>query len=382
MEVNMATLDSRPASTSASTSNSSNPTARYERYVVGAVLLLLLIGCFLVVLPFLTAAVWAVIISLSTRNLFHRIERLVGGRQKTAATLTTLLLALVLLVPIAALAVKVSTGMPAITARVESMLEGGLHAPPSWLASVPLVGKAAVSKWESYAANPDELREELRPYLKPLKDFLVAAVGGVSVGLLQFALALVLAGLLYVQGSRLRALVDRIAFRLAGVTGQRQVAVVRGTVVGVFKGLLGTCAVQAVLAMIGFWIAGVLEAFLLGMGTFFLSVVPGGPVILWLPAALWLNSNGSTGMAIFMGIWGLVVVSGSDNIVRPLLIGRGIDAPLAVVFLGVVGGIFAFGFLGLFIGPVLLVVGYNLFESWMKEDEQAVPAAAVETASP
>jgi len=372
----MATIESRlaPASASGSASGSgTDRTVRYERYVVGAALLALLIGCFLVVRPFLMATVWAVIISLSTRNLFHRIERLVGGRQKTAATLTTLLLALVLLVPIAALAMNVSSGMPAITARVEAMLQGGLHAPPSWLAGVPLVGKAAVSKWEFYAANPDELREAARPYLTPLKDFLVAAVGGVSVGLLQFALALVLAGLLYVHGSRLRAMVDRIAFRLAGATGQRQVAVVRGTVVGVFKGLLGTCAVQAVLAMIGFWIAGVPEAFLLGMGTFFLSVVPGGPVVLWLPAALWLNSNGSTGMAIFMGIWGLVVVSGSDNIVRPLLIGRGIDAPLAVVFLGVVGGIFAFGFLGLFIGPVLLVVGYNLFESWMKEDERAIP---------
>jgi len=114
------------------------------------------------------------------------------------------------------------------------------------------------------------------------------------------------------------------------------------------------------------------------MGTFFLSVVPGGPVVLCLPAALWLNSNGSTGMAIFMGIWGLVVVSGSDNIVRPLLIGRGIDAPLAVVFLGVVGGILAFGFLGLFIGPVLLVVGYNLFELWMRDDERAAPATIAE----
>jgi len=142
----MATIDSRPAPAS----EGSLRTVRIERYVVGAALLLLLIGCFLVVLPFLTAAVWAVIISLSTRNLFHRIERLVGGRQKTAATLTALLLALVLLVPIAALAVKVSTGMPAITARVEAMLQGGLKAPPSWLASVPLVGKPAVSKWESY----------------------------------------------------------------------------------------------------------------------------------------------------------------------------------------------------------------------------------------
>jgi predicted PurR-regulated permease PerM len=166
--------------------------------------------------------------------------------------------------------------------------------------------------------------------------------------------------------------------RLGGQAGLRQVAVVRSTVRSVFNGLLGTCAVQAILAMIGFWVAGVPGAFLLGMGTFFLSVVPGGPALLWLPAALWLNATGSTGWAIFMAIWGLVVVGGSDNVVRPLLIGKGVEAPLSLVFLGVVGGILAFGFLGLFIGPTLLTVGYNLFQEWMATvGEAGAPAGAV-----
>ncbi len=160
-------------------------------------------------------------------------------------------------------------------------------------------------------------------------------------------------------------MVDRIALRLGGETGHRQISVVRSTIRGVFRGMLGTCAVQAVLAAIGFWIAGVPHAVILGMGTFFLSVVPGGPTLLWLPAAIWLNANGSTGKAIFLAVWGLVVVGGSDNVVRPLLIGKGVDAPIALVFLGVIGGILAFGFLGLFIGPVLLVVAYNLLTEWM-----------------
>jgi predicted PurR-regulated permease PerM len=340
----------------------------YESYALVAAIVLLLVGCYLVVRPFLTAFLWGAIISVSTQGLYHRILRLVRGRRKTAATLTTLSLVAVLLVPIAALAANVATGVPALSARLDEMLQGGLHQPPAWLAGLPLVGKAASAKWESFAADPEQLRQELRPYLKPLKDFLVTAVGGVSVGILEFTLALAIAGLLYVQGARFGAVADRIAFRLGGDAGRRQVGVVRSTVQGVFKGLLGTCAVQAILAMIGFWVAGVPKPFLLGMGTFFLSVVPGGPVILWLPAALWLNSIGSTGWAIFMAFWGLVVVSGSDNVVRPLLIGRGIEAPLAVVFLGVVGGILTFGFLGLFIGPTLLVVAYNLFEDWMNTE--------------
>ncbi len=351
---------------------------RYERYAVGAAIVALVVGCFLVVRPFLTAALWGAIIAVSTRKLYHRVVRLIGGRRKLAAVATTLLLTLVLLVPIAALAANVAAGLPELGARFNGMLEGGLKAAPAWLAAVPLVGKAAVAKWDFYANNPEEFRKALRPYLGPVKDFLVGAVAGVSIGILEFLLALFLAAFLYIHGEVFAANVDRVAFRLAGETGRRQVAVVRSTIVGVFKGLLGTCVVQAILAMIGFWIASVPQAFLLGMATFFLSVIPGGPILLWLPAALWLNANGHTGWAIFMGLWGLIVVSGSDNVVRPLLIGRGIEAPLAVVFLGVAGGVLAFGFLGLFIGPVLLVVFYNLFQEWMSEEAKApaVPASS------
>jgi predicted PurR-regulated permease PerM len=346
---------------------------RYERYAVGAALLLLTVGCYLVVRPFLTAFIWGGIISISTRGMYRRILGWVRGRRRLAATLCSLALVLVLLIPIAALAVNLAAEMPDLTARFQQMSEGGLHQPPSWLAGVPLVGKAATARWQGWAADPESFRRELRPFVKPVKDFLVAAVGSVSVGLLEFALSLLIAGLLYVRGDRFAATMDHIAFRLGGERGRRQIAVVRSTVKSVFNGLLGTCAVQGILALIGFWVAGVPQPFLLGMGTFFLSVVPGGPTILWLPAALWLNANGSTGWAIFMAVWGLVVVGGADNIVRPLLIGRGVEAPMALIFLGVVGGILTFGFLGLFIGPTLLVVAHNLFQDWMNRE---APAAA------
>jgi len=349
---------------------------RYERYAVGAVLLLLIVGCYYVVRPFLIAFLWGAIISLSTRGMYRWLVKRVGGRRKLAATLCSLLLVLVLLIPISALALTLAADMPDLSGRFDQMLEGGLHEPPAWLGKIPLVGDAAVVRWREVAANPEGLRQKLRPFLKPIKDFLLAAVGGVSLGVLQFLLALVISGFLYVRGSEFAALVDRVAFRLGGETGQRQVRVVRSTVRSVFNGLLGTCAVQAVLAMIGFWISGVPKPFLLGMGTFFLSVVPGGPTILWLPAALWLNANGSTGWAIFLAVWGLVIVGGSDNIVRPLLIGRGVEAPMALIFLGVVGGIIAFGFLGLFIGPTLLTVAYNLFRDWMNREKPMAVAAA------
>jgi predicted PurR-regulated permease PerM len=350
----------------------------YERYAVFAAILLLVIGCYLVIRPFLIAFLWGIIIAISTRGLYRRSLRIVGGRAKLAAALSALLLVAVLLIPIGALALNLADGIPKLTAWFDGIAAGGFKEPPSWLEGLPLVGRRAADGWRAAAADPALLREKIRPLIGPVKDFAVAAVGGIGSGLIQFALALVVTGLLYVRGERFAAAVDRIAYRLGGESGRRQIGVVRSTVRGVFNGMLGTCAVQAILAMIGFWIAGVPSVFLLGVGTFFLSVIPGGPALLWAPAALWLNSNGSTGRAIFLAIWGLVIVGGSDNVVRPLLIGKGIDAPIALVFLGVIGGVFAFGFLGLFIGPVLLVVAYNLADEWLStETARASPAPQV-----
>jgi predicted PurR-regulated permease PerM len=346
-------------------------TRDFDRYAVFAVLALLAIGCYLVVRPFVTAFLWGGILSLSTRGFYERLRRMVGGRRRLAATLSGLAIAAVLFVPITAFAIRLAGELPAAMDKVNALVSGGLGEPPAWLAALPLVGKAAVAKWQAYAANPETMRAELRPLVGPVKDFLLGAASGLGSGILEFALAVVIAGLLYVFGEDFARVVDRIAYKLGGDSGRRQVAVVRSTVRGVFRGILGTCAVQAVLAMIGFWIAGVPGVLVLGMATFFLSVIPAGPALLWLPAALWLGANGSTGRAVFLAIWGLVVVGGSENVVRPILIGKGTDAPMALIFLGVIGGMLAFGFLGLFIGPTLLTVAFNLVQEWMGRVEEA-----------
>ena len=348
---------------------------QFERFAVAFAALLLVIGCYLVVRPFLTAFIWGAIIAVSTRGIYEKVVKLVRGKRGLAAALTSLALVAILLVPITIVALKVVTAVPPLGDRLDEMLQTGLHEPPSWLAGIPIVGKNADAQWRIYAADPERLRAALRPYWKPVKDFVLTAVGGLSLGILEFALALFFAGLLYAKGEALGAVVDRVAFRLGGESGRRQVAIVRSTVRGVFKGVLGTCAVQAILAAIGFWISGVPKPLALGMGTFFLSVIPGGPTILWLPAALWLNAQGSTGWAIFLALWGLIIVGGSDNIVRPLLIGRGVESPMSIIFLGVVGGILAFGFLGLFIGPTVLSIAYNLFQEWMAEAQERTARA-------
>ncbi|HEY1251448.1 MAG TPA: AI-2E family transporter [Thermoanaerobaculia bacterium] len=345
---------------------SRRPPSDFERYAVLALLLLLLFSCYLIVRPFLIAFLWGWIIAISTRGLYNKCVSLLRGRRKVAAALTTLLLVAILLVPVALLGANVADGVPRLIEWFNGMLAGGLKEPPSWLAGIPLVGKRATEWWTTTAADPEKLRQQLRPYFGPIKDFLLAAAASIGIGVLQFALALFLAAMLYVQGDSFAAVIDNIATRLAGDFGHRQVAVVRSTVRSVFRGMIGTAAAQAILAIIGFWIAGIPNVLLLGMATFFLSIIPGGPTLLWLPAAIWLGANGSTGRAIFLAIWGLFIIGGSDNIIRPLLIGKGTEAPMAIIFLGVIGGIVAFGFLGLFIGPVVLTVAYNLFREWIQ----------------
>jgi len=337
----------------------------FEGYAATAALVLLVIGCYLVIRPFLTAFLWGGIITVSTWGMYCRILQWVGQRRGLAATLTVLGLAATLLVPIATLGLNLAGQWPTLTELVTGLLASGLGGPPGWLAGLPLVGKSASAYWQSVAAEPARLAQDLRPLVGPVKDFLVAFAAGLGAGILEFALALLIAGLLYVWGEDFGTALNHVALRLGGETGHRQVAVVVSTVRGVFKGVIGTAAAQAILAMIGFWLAGIPGVFLLGMATFFLSVVPGGPVLLWLPAAIWLKVNGATGWAIFMAVWGFFVVSGADNLIRPLLIGKGVQVPFALIFLGVVGGILAFGFLGLFIGPTLLAIAYNLLEDWM-----------------
>jgi predicted PurR-regulated permease PerM len=337
----------------------------FERYAAMAVLVLLVIGCYLVIRPFVTAFIWGGIIAVSTWRPYSLILARLRQRRKLAAALTVLALAATLLGPITALALSALGQWPAWSGRLETLVAQGIGGPPAWLTGLPLVGSPASDYWQQVATEPGRLAQDLRPLFNPVRQFAVTFVAGIGAGLLEFGLALGIAGILYVSAEGVFEVFNEVALRLGGEIAKRQIAVVASTVRGVFNGVIGTAAVQATLAMIGFWIVGAPGVPALGAATLFLSVVPGGPVFLWLPVSIWLYFTGESGWALFMLAWGFFVISGSDNVVRPLLIGQGVQAPLSLVFLGVVGGVLAFGFLGLFIGPVLLAIAYNLFQDWM-----------------
>jgi len=187
-----------------------------------------------------------------------------------------------------------------------------------------------------------------------------------ATGLLHLALSIFLAYFLFLYGEGAVGRVRAIMSRLAGMRAERLLRVAGATVISVVHGILGTALAQGLLAGIGFAMAGVPAAPLLGLLTFFLSIVPVGPPLVWVPAAIWLYLQGSTGWAIFTLVWGLVVVSGVDNVVKPMLISRGSQMPFVMVFLGVLGGAVAFGLIGVFLGPTLLAVGYRLLLEWIE----------------
>ena len=188
-------------------------------------------------------------------------------------------------------------------------------------------------------------------------------------GLLQLVLALFVIFFLYRDGAAIAHALYAGARKLGGDLGEEMIERTRGTVIGVMLGIVGTAAAQGAVAMIGFLIAGVPPAVLLGFATFFLSMIPIGPPLIWGGAAVWLYDQGQTGWAIFLVLYGLLVVSSIDNFLKPFLIARGAGVSILLVALGVIGGVLVFGFIGIFVGPVLLALGHRLFVRWIREEK-------------
>src|SRR5216117_4112103 len=336
---------------------------RLERKIGGIVALLLLVACLLVLRPFVSALLWAVVLCFSSWPLYGRLLRLVRGRRTLAALLMTLAMILVVLLPFVIIG-AVSDDIRDLTSAVQQWTDTGPPPPPSWLGKVPLVGERAVAYWQSLTTDTATLLHEARRLIVPASSLLVRVGKLLVSGLLELALSILIAFFLFRNGESAAEHLGVIIERVAGERGRRLLSLSGNTVRGVVYGILGTALVQAVMAGVGYLIAGVPGAGMLALLTFFLSVVPIGPPLIWVPAALWLFHEGSTGWGVFMLVWG-VGVSSIDNVVKPWLISQGSDMPFLLIFFGVLGGALTFGFIGVFLGPTLLAVGYRLVTEWV-----------------
>ncbi len=324
----------------------------------------LLCGCLLVLLPFFSSLLWAVVLVCASWPAYSRLLKLVGNRHSIAAFVMTLGMILMLLLPFVIIGTTLADNVKEMTAATQKFIQQGPPAPPEWLAKVPVAGQRMTEYWQSFASDTAKLWTQLQKLVEPAGTWLLK--GGLTLGggLLKLALSIFIAFFLFRSGAVAGRWLEALVRHIAGDRGTHLLTVAGNTVRGVVYGILGTALSQAVLAGIGFFIAGVPGAALLALLTFFASIVPVlGTALTWVPAALWLFHQGATGWAIFMLIWGFGVAN-LDNVVKPWLISQGSNMPFLLIFFGVLGGALAFGFIGVFLGPTLLAVGYRLVAEW------------------
>lgn len=337
---------------------------RVERFVWPAVLAMLAVACVLVLRPFFSAILWAAILTFTTWPVYGRLRAQVGGRSSLASGLMTAIIVLALVIPIALAVIGLVRNADAVGATVADWVEIGLPPPPAWVARLPLVGEALHARWFAVSQDSSQLATMLRPLVGPAKEWGLAASRALAEGAFTLAVSALISFFLYRDGEAVAARVQRLMTRMAGRGALALLEVAQSTIRGVVYGIIGTGFAQAVLQTIGLLIAGVPGALVWGGLTFLLSLVPVGPPLVWGGAAVWLYMEGSLQWAIFIAAWGLFVVSSVDNVIKPYLISRGARLPFVLVLLGVIGGVLAFGVIGVFIGPTLLAVAYRITLEW------------------
>jgi predicted PurR-regulated permease PerM len=341
-------------------------TSRFEQYARVVGISLLVIGCFLIVRPFLAALLFAAVLCLSTWPAFRWLKDRLGGRRGLTALLFALGMMLAIALPVALVAQSLVTNSAQAIDLVRGFLDRGPFELPAWIAGLPLVGSSIDEYWHKLIGSREEMVALGKRLAEPARTMLIAAGSAAGEGLLQILIAIFVAFFFYRDGEEVGRLIRTGMTRLAGSEqGLSMLATAQNAVKGVVYGLIGTAIAQAMVALVGFVIAGVPAAMLLSALTFVLSLVPMGPVLVWGGAAAWLYAQGQSGWAVFMLAYGALVISSVDNFVKPILMSRAGGLSMLLVVLGVFGGAVAFGFIGIFVGPALLAVSWSLTTTWL-----------------
>lgn len=346
-----------------------------ERILMGLLLGGVAIGCVLVLYPFFSALLWAGILVYTTWPVFGWLRQHLRLNRVLAALAMLFLTAVLLVLPVVVVAPGSADDVARLRHVIMESLRAGLPDSPLWVFDVPLVGPTIGALWNRWAADISGMLEALRPYFGILLENGLSLLLGIANGVLMFLLALFVAFFFYMYGEPIADRLRLILHRIAGARADRLIAVTGATVRGVVYGILGTAVVQGLLTMFGLWLSGVPRPVLLGCVAGLLSVLPIGAPVVWIPAAIWLVGTGHAGWGIFLGAYGVGAVSGADSLIRPWFIARGAELPFLLTVLGVLGGALAFGLLGIFLGPVLLGIGFTLTNEWARSaDPRPAPS--------
>ena len=338
-------------------------------FLVIVILAVLIVGSLWTLLPFMSAIIWAATIVVSTWPLMLRLQRRVGGRRVVASTIMTVVMSAIFVVPFAMAIGVIADAAIRVADLISAATSGGLSDPPVWLAQVPWVGARLTARWQELSAGgPEAVADALRPFARSTASGVLAIVGGFGIVAVHFVLTVILAVVLYGNGEAAARGLLLFGRRIGKERGERAMRLAAQAVRGVALGVVVTALVQSLITGLGLWLAGVPRPGLLLAIVFVLCIAQLGPVPVLLPAIIWLFWSGAASWGSVLIVF-LLVVSVTDNVLKPLLIRRGVDLPLLLIIAGVVGGIIGFGIVGLFIGPVLLAVTYTLLDAWVHDEE-------------
>jgi len=342
-------------------------TERVEQILPLAIGALIALGCFFVLKPFLSSILWASILCFSTWPVYVWVLRIVR-RPAIAAVIMTVSAAVLLLLPFAVVAPSLARDILSVADTVNQLLAQGRPAPPEWIKDLPLIGASLYDYWIAAQRDSTALLNDLRPHINQLVNWLLKAGAGLGRGLMEVALSLLVAFFVYRNGHDLGQRLWRTTERMAGPRAHSLIEIAGGTTRAFIYGVIGSGMAQAGLATLGFLVAGVPGALFLGLLTFFFSFVPMGPPMIWLPAGVSLILDDKIWAGGGLLIYGVSVISLIDNFLRPYIMSRQGKLPFLLTFLGVLGGLLTFGLIGVFLGPALLGIGFNLAKEWTQAE--------------
>ncbi len=343
----------------------------YVLFILG-----LILGSLGILLPFLGALIWATTIVVATWPVLEALQRLLWGRRSLAVAVLTFVLLGVVFVPFLAAVGTIVGNVDEVVAKAKAL--STIEVPPvapEWVGKIPLVGNKAAETWARYGGRGlSDVAAAAAPFAAKAAKWFASQVGGIGLSLLHFLMTVIVAAVLYSNGEEVAARVHRFARRLAGERGEAVVRLAGQAIRGIALGVVVTAVAQSLLAGLGLLVAGIPFAAALTAVSFILCIAQVGPILVLLPAVGYLFWSGQTGWGIALLVW-TIVVGTMDNFLRPVLIKKGADLPLVLVFAGVLGGLMTFGLIGIFVGPVVLAVAHTLLDAWAKEADEPEPAA-------
>jgi predicted PurR-regulated permease PerM len=333
-------------------------------------LVFLVYWSFILVRPFIPVLAWSIILTVALHPAFDWLSVNLGGRPKLAAILITLISLAIIIGPVAWLGVGVVEGLQ----HLAGLLGAGtlaIPSPPEGIKDWPLVGQKLYDLWDQASTNLAAALRGLASYLKPLAGAVLAFAGSMGIGMLKFVLSVAISGVLFLYGPDLVAGSRRIQARLVTQRSEDFIGLAGLTIRTVSQGVIGVAVLQALLAGIGLKLAGVPQAGLLAFAVLVLAILQIGAAIVLFPVLIWIWATKEFTAALLLTIY-LLIAGLADNVLKPMLMGRGLNTPMLVIFIGVLGGMMAHGIVGLFIGPIILAVVWQLMMAWIGEEPAVV----------